>query len=142
MSDRLFRVIGNYEAKLRLGANGRLTEDEIQQRVYRYTIAAVDEDCVLQQVRQVLCSHGVATVHFPYYHAFSRELGKLNRTELSAESRRREFVVLVAKWVMRGLVQAVLFDIGSSIFDLVSPTPPGGEKAAEAPVAQSLTSRV
>jgi hypothetical protein len=125
MSNRLMRVIGNYETKLRLGANGRLTEDEIRRRVDRYTFAAVDEDCVLQQVRQVLCSHGVVTMMFPYYHAFSRELGKLSRLDVSAYCRQEELMRLATKWVVRGLEQAVLFDIAANVFGLEPPNPPG-----------------
>jgi hypothetical protein len=124
MSDRLTKVIGNYEVKLRLGANGRLSEGEIRQRVVRYGIAAAQEDGVLSQVRQVLCSAGVVTMMFPYYHAFSRELGKITRQESSAERIQEEFAVTVAKWTARGLLQAVLRDIGATVFNLSMPTPP------------------
>ena len=128
MSDRLMRIVRNYEVKTRLGANGRLSESEIRGRVVAYGIAAAKEDHVLQQVRQVLCSHGVATMHFPYYHAFSRELGRLNRGELSAESRQRELAAYVAKWVARGLVQSVLVEIAKTVFDLELPVPPADGK--------------
>lgn len=128
MSDRLNRVIGNYEVKLRLGANGRLSEREIRTRVARYTVAALDEERVLQAVRQVLCSNGVVTWSFPFYHAFSRELGKLKRAEMSPERLQEEFIVKVAKWVSRGLHQPVLLEIGLSVFDLMPPSAPQPEE--------------
>jgi hypothetical protein len=131
MSERLLRVVGNYETKLRLGANGRLSESEIQSRVAHYSVSAAMEDLVLDQVRQVLCSHGVATISFPYYHAFSRELGKLTRQEQSEESLRLEYAIAMSKWVARGLEQSVLKDIGLSVFNLVMPMPPSESQREE-----------
>jgi hypothetical protein len=124
MSDRLTRIISNYETKLRLGAVGRLSQAEINSRVGRFTHAAVAEHVVYLQVRQILCSHGVSTMMFPYYHSFSRELGKLTRQETSPEIRQQEMAVLLAKWVMRGLLQPALLDIAWNIFNLEMPAPP------------------
>jgi hypothetical protein len=124
MNERLTRVIQNYEVKLRLGACGRLSERELRTRVARYGSAAAKDDVVLVQTRQVLCSHGVVTMMFPYYHAFSREASKLRRKDLSPETRQEEFAILVAKWVARGLLQAVLLDIGLNLFSLRLPAPP------------------
>jgi len=127
MSDRLQRVIGNYEVKLRLGANGRLAEDQLRARVDRFGTAMAQEDAVLHMVRQILCSHGVVMMMFPYYHAFSRELGKLCRQDYSAESLQEMYAVCVAKWVMRGLLRPVLVDIGANAFNLALPLPPGDQ---------------
>jgi hypothetical protein len=127
MSERLQRVIGNYEEKLRLGVAGRLSEEEIRRRVDNYAVAAVEQDCILQQVRFVLGIHDVPTIHNPFYHSFSCELSRLNRTELSMESRQFEFVVIMAKWVMRGLTQSVLKDIGLTVFNLQAPAAPDAE---------------
>jgi hypothetical protein len=124
MSDRLNRVIGNYEAKLRLSSAGKLTEREIRQRVAGYSIFAANDDLMLNQVRQVLCSAGIVPMMFPAYHAFSRELGKLTRREISQESMRYEYAITMSKWVARGLVQSVLKDIGCTLFNLAMPEPP------------------
>jgi hypothetical protein len=126
MGDRLIRVVKNYEAKLRMGVNGPLTEREVQARVTRYGIAAAMEDSVLDQVRQVLCSHGVPTITFPFYHAFSRELGRLTRQELSVESQEREMMVMATKWVMRGLSRPALLDVALIVFNLTPPHSPEG----------------
>ena len=122
------RAVDNYEVKLRLGANGRLTEREIRQRVDRYCVAAVEEERVKTMVRQMLCSRGVAVMMFPYYHAFARELGKLSRQEGSLAAQRERLAVLAAKWVARGLDQAALLEIAATIFNLVLPDPPAPVK--------------
>jgi hypothetical protein len=124
MSGRLMRVIGNYETKLRLGARGRLSEEQIAERVGRFGIAAAREDNTLEQVRQVLCSHGVDTIWFVYYHAYSRELAKLSRRDLSIFNRDSELTFIVAKWALRGLVREVLLVIANQVFNLDLPTPP------------------
>jgi hypothetical protein len=140
MSDRLSRIVRNYEVKLRLGAAGQLSEGEIRGRVARYSYAAAHEDYVLNQVRQVLFGLGVSTITFPYYHAFSRELGKLCRQELSPESRQEELVVITMKWVMRGLSQQALLDIALNVFNLQLPSPPEdapGDKPGEKGLTKS-----
>jgi hypothetical protein len=121
---RLSQVIENYELKLRLGAGGKLSESEINRRVGRYSMAAVQEDMVLNMTRQILCSHGVATMMFPAYHAFSRELGRLSREEISADTLQREMMVTAEKWMIRGLLREVLLDIALNIFNVEPPADP------------------
>jgi len=128
MRERLLRVVGNYETKLRQTAAGRLTETQIQERVAHYGAAAERADMELDQVRQVLCSAGIVPMMFPAYHAFSRELGKLTRQDLSQESMRLEYAITVSKWVARGLVQSVLKNIGCDVFNLMPPRPPSEQE--------------
>jgi hypothetical protein len=118
---RLFRVIDNYEVKLRLGAGGRLSEAEISRRVGRYSVAAAQEDMALNMTRQVLCSHGVVTIMFAAYHAFSRELGKLTRQEISMNTLQREMMAAAEKWTMRGLRREVLLDIAVNVYNVYPP---------------------
>jgi hypothetical protein len=142
MSNRLTKVVQNYEVKLRLGAGGRLSEGEIRRRVTGYSIFAAKDNLILTQVRQVLCSHGIVPMMFPAYHAFSRELGKQSRQDYSAENLQRMLAVTVAKWVMRGLVQAALLDIALIVFNLSPPRSQSDESAAVASVAPDLTGGV
>jgi hypothetical protein len=121
---RLDRIVDNYEVKLRLGAVGRLTEQQINDRVSRFSTAAAHEDMVLNQTRQVLCTHGVVTMFFPAYHAFSRELGKFSRQEISLETLQREMMIAVTKWTMRGLRREVLLDIALNVYNLLPPPDP------------------
>ena len=118
---RLDRIIDNYEVKLRLGAGGRLSEREITDRVRRFSGTAAREDMVLNETRQVLCSHGVATIMFAAYHAFTRELGKLTRQEISMETLQREMMVAVEKWTIRGLRREVLLDIAINVYNVYPP---------------------
>jgi len=118
---RLDRIIDNYEVKLRLGAAGPLTEREIKMRVDRFSIAAAREDMVLNQTRQVLCGHGVHTINFAAYHAFTRELGRTARSEASYETLQAQMVALVEKWVVRGLRRGVLLDIAANIYNVPPP---------------------
>jgi len=119
---RLDRIIDNYEVRTRLEAEGRLSERDIQARLARFSISAARDDAVLNQTRQVLCMHGVHTIIFPAYHAFSRELGKLTREDFSVETQQREMMWRVEKWVIRGLSREVLLDIAINVFNLPPPS--------------------
>ena len=121
MSMDPIRQTENYEFKLRLGATGRLTESEIADRVRRYARTAEQEHQVLMGVRQVLCELGVPTIMFPMYHACSRQLGKLQRADMSYSSREEELARIVGMWVMRGLSQRALVSIAENVFSLPLP---------------------
>jgi hypothetical protein len=129
MNERLNRVVSNYEARLRSGANGRLSESQIRGQVEHYGVAAAMDDMVLDQVRMVLNWNGVATISFAFYHAFSRELAKLQRQDISHEWMEREMATMVAKWAGRGLSQKVLLDIALNVFNMAPPKPPSEQSA-------------
>ncbi len=124
MSERLDRVVENFELRLRQGADGPLGEGEIKDRVARYAHAAASQDMQLVAVRQVLCSAGVRTILFPAYHAFSRELDRLTRQEISMDSMVREMVAKAEKWRMRGLERHVLVAIAANVYNIPLPEPP------------------
>jgi hypothetical protein len=128
MTERLFRAIDNYELSLRQGAAGRLRESAIRERVERYSIAAARQDLLLDQVRQVLCSAGVATIMFPMYHAFSRHLDKLSRQDISHETLQRAVMASVTTWEMRGLKRPVLLAIASDVYNIPAPEPSTGSR--------------
>ncbi len=77
-------------------------------------------------VKQTLDAAGVATIHYPFYLSFGRELWSLRQKDISGESMAKEAATLIAKWVARGLIQAVLQAIRSQVFDVSAPTPPPG----------------
>jgi hypothetical protein len=76
------------------------------------------------QVKQVLDSSGVATIQYPFYLDFGREVWRLRNQEISGESFAQEVAVLVAKWKARGLTQAVLEAIRTQVFDVSAPVGP------------------
>jgi len=75
-------------------------------------------------VKQVLDSSGVSTITYPYYLCFGREMWALQDKEISGESLAKEAAVLIAKWVARGLTQAVLQAIRSDVFGVAAPIAP------------------
>jgi hypothetical protein len=75
-------------------------------------------------VKQVLDGAGVATIHYPFYLAFGRELFALQRREISGESLAKEAAVLIAKWKARGLTEAVLQAVRTDVFGVVAPVAP------------------
>jgi len=78
------------------------------------------------RVKQTLDAAGVPTRDYPSYLAFGRELWALGRKEISGESAAKEAATLIAKWVARNLVQAVLQAIRTQVFNISAPTPPPG----------------
>ena len=76
------------------------------------------------QVKQVCDGAGVATIQYPFYLNFGRELWALTRKEVSGESLAKEAGTLIAKWVARGLTSAVLQAIRTDVFNVASPIAP------------------
>jgi len=76
------------------------------------------------QVKQVCDSSGVPTIQYPFYLCFGREMWSLIDKEISGESLAVEAAVLIAKWVARGLTQAVLAAIRTDVFNVAAPIAP------------------
>jgi len=76
------------------------------------------------QVRQVVNSSGVPTIQYPFYLCFGRELWSRIRAGIDGESLAMEAAVLIAKWVARGLTQAVLAAIRTDVFNIGAPIAP------------------
>jgi len=76
------------------------------------------------QVKQVCDGAGVATIQYPFYLNFGREIWALTRKEVSGESLAKEAAVLIAKWVARGLTSAVLQSIRTDVFSVAAPIAP------------------
>ena len=76
------------------------------------------------QVKQVLDGAGVPTTDYPWYLDFGREIWRLQRNEVSGESLAQEAAVLIAKWVARGLTQAVLQAVRTDVFNVAAPIAP------------------
>jgi len=76
------------------------------------------------QVKQVCDGAGVATIQYPFYLCFGREMWSLVRSDISGESLAKEAAVLVAKWKARGLTEAVLQGIRTDVFNVSAPIAP------------------
>jgi hypothetical protein len=122
------RAVVNYETKLRLGACGPLDEWQIRQHVANYGAVYSLMKQAVEQGREVLCTAGVSTVWFAYYHSYTRELFKLTRQELSSRACAATYAQIAEKWRLRGLDEAVLKEIGTTVFNL-----PWPDKAGEGP---------
>ncbi len=76
------------------------------------------------QVKQTCDAQGVATILYPFYLNFGREMWSLRRKGISGESLAIETETLLEKWVSRGLVQSVLEAIRVEVFDVSAPAGP------------------
>ena len=76
------------------------------------------------QVKQVCDGAGVPTIQYPFYLCFGREIWALTRKDISGESLALEAATLIAKWVARGLTQAVLQAIRTDVFNVAAPIAP------------------
>ncbi|OYD15367.1 hypothetical protein CH330_05860 [candidate division WOR-3 bacterium JGI_Cruoil_03_51_56] len=74
-----------------------------------------------EAVAQTLDAQGVSMIQRVYYKAFGAEVWRLENMGVSGESLALEVAVLIAKWVGRGLAQAVLEDIRTQVFNVVAP---------------------
>ena len=76
------------------------------------------------QVKQVCDGAGVATIQYPFYLCFGREMWALTRKDISGESLAKEAAVLITKWTARGLTSAVLQGIRTDVFNVSAPIAP------------------
>ncbi len=76
------------------------------------------------EVKQTLDAAGISVIQYPFYLCFGREMWSLTRKDISGESAAKEAAVLVAKWVARGLTQAVLQAIRTQVFNISAPAGP------------------
>ena len=115
------RRVENYEVKLRLGANGRVTERQIRDRVTHYCAVVTGQSWLVEVAKQILCSNGVVPMMFMSYQNFARELDKLTRQDYSGEKQEVMMAALADKWTMRGLSWPVLLQIAENVFNIKPP---------------------
>ena len=121
MEDRITKAVVNYEMRLRLGSCGPMTERQVQRSAANYGRVYGQMELAVAQGREVLCTAGISTVWFPSYHAFTREIFKLTRRELSESALSAAYALAAEKWRVRGLDVAVLKQIGVDVFNLPWP---------------------
>ena len=116
--------IDNWNTKYNLErVNAILTEK--RPKMYEHVQARVVSLASMEnQVKQVCDSSGVPTIQYPFYLCFGREMWSLIDKEISGESLAVEAAVLIAKWVARGLTQAVLAAIRTDVFNVAAPIAP------------------
>jgi len=128
VNERVTRIVRNYEARMRLDWDGKLTKLQICSRVQRFAAAVEVEDIALRQTQQVFAVHDVPKMGRCYYHSFARELGRLHRRGFGPATERNEARILVMKWQARGLEQSVLVAIAEEAFGLCLSAAPDGEE--------------
>jgi hypothetical protein len=88
------------------------------------TTAIVSLASMESQVKQTCDASGVSVIQYPFYLCFGREMWSKLQKDMSGESLAKEAAVLIAKWVGRGLTQAVLQAIRSEVFNVPAPIAP------------------
>jgi hypothetical protein len=84
----------------------------------------VSLDQMETQVKQTCDAQGAATIFYPFYLGFGREVWSLQQKGISGASLAQECATLIAKWVSRGLSLAVLEAIRSDVFNVSAPVGP------------------
>jgi len=117
------RRVSNWDAKFKTDRIKAALDDKRDAMFSRVTAVVPALAAMEQQVKQVLDGLGVATIQYPFYLDFGRELWKMRDHEISGESAAMEADVLLKKWVQRGMTQAVLEAIRTQVFNIVAPAP-------------------
>ncbi len=100
------------------------TLDDSRERMYTNVQGVFPQITSMEdQVKQVLDMSGISTAMFGLYLDFGREIWSLERRGISGDSLAEEAATLVAKWVSRGLTQAILETIRTQVFNVSAPTP-------------------
>lgn len=86
--------------------------------------AAMGELCAMEeQVRTVLNTQNVHTIHYVPYLNYGRQMHKMAKQTISGNSAQLAAQVLLEKWAARGLDPNVLAAIRTEVFNIVAPTP-------------------
>ena len=72
-------------------------------------------------VRSVLNGQNIATIYYPFYFAFARQVWAMKQKGIDGDSLRTATAALIAKWVSRGLTQTVLELIRDAVFAIGEP---------------------
>jgi len=116
--------IDNWNEKYNLERVTAILTEKRPKMLERVSNAIVSLASMEQQVKQVCDGSGVPTIQYPFYLCFGREMWKLLNKDISGESLAQEAAVLIAKWVARGLSQAVLQAIRTDVFNVSAPIAP------------------
>ena len=116
--------IDNWNTKYNLERVNAILTEKRPKMVEHISTAIVSLVAMEQQVKQVCDGSGVPTIQYPFYLCFGREMWSLIDKEISGESLAVEAAVLIAKWVARGLTQAVLAAIRTDVFNVAAPIAP------------------
>jgi hypothetical protein len=76
-----------------------------------------------EHVRGVLSGETAASIQYPFYQAFAKEVWKVHRHYGGGNVVIDEVALLVSKWKTRGLTESVLNKIRDEVFGIPAPTP-------------------
>lgn len=82
--------------------------------------------CLMEDsVKQTCDASGVATIQYPFYLDFGREMYRsIAKQQMSGESLAQLAAIRIAKWTARGLTQVVLQAIRTDVFNVAAPIAP------------------
>ena len=123
MSD-VTKRIDNWDTKYNTERIKAILDEKRPSMLVHVQSVFVSIDQMETQVKQVLDLQGVATIHYPFYLNFGREVWSLQQKGISGESLAIECSTLIAKWVSRGLSLAVLEAIRTQVFNVSAPVGP------------------
>ena len=114
----------NWDQKYNLTRISAILTEKRPKMLEHATSVIVSLASMEQQVKQTCDASGVPTIQYPFYLCFGREIWSRINKEMSGESLAQEAAVLIAKWVARGLTQAVLQAIRTQVFNVNAPIAP------------------
>jgi hypothetical protein len=114
--------------KYTLGVNPtRVMEDLTAQKptmVSKATERATELSTIEDRVKATLAGENVITSDYPKYHAFARQIYKLQRRFGGGTGLMDEVALLLAKWKARGCIEAVLIKVRNEVFAIAAPSVP------------------
>ncbi len=116
--------IANWDEKFNLERVHAILTEKRPKMLQHMESVQVSLASMEQQVKQTCDASGVSVIQYPFYLCFGREMWAMIRREMSGESAAQAAAVLIAKWVARGLTQAVLQAIRTDVFNVPAPIAP------------------
>ena len=123
MSD-VTKRIDNWDTKFNTERIKAILDEKRPAMLQHVQSVYVSIDQMETQVKQTVDAQGVATILYPFYLDFGREVWSLQQKGISGESLAIECATLIAKWVARGLGQSALETIRTTVFNVSAPAGP------------------
>lgn len=123
MPNSVEQICRKYEAKLRAGRMGPVTEERARLQLARFRQAVEHDQALVAAAGRVLAELSVPSIEWPFYYGLVRQLDRLQRRGFAGLTLALEARLAIERWAQRGLARTVLERLCWDVLGIV-PQPP------------------
>ncbi len=113
------QICRKYEARLRAGRMGPVSEERARLQLARFRQAVEHDRALVDVTSQVLAALTVSSIEWPFYYGLVRQLDRLQRRGFSGLTLALEARLAIERWAHRGLARTVLERLCRDVLGIV-----------------------